>query len=68
MKANTKKFIKGAGSIIDLCPSVRLDNFPTQKRSVNEQIEKVWCSVGAAFIRALDDFNKKEINPNKKMK
>jgi len=45
MKANTKKFIKGAGSIIDLCPHIRLHNFRIQKRSVNEQIEKAWCSI-----------------------
>lgn len=67
MKENTKRFIKGAGSILDLYPSVKLDNFDIPKRTTNQQIEKAWDMVGVAFRKAVNDFveesnNKKQIN------
>ncbi len=50
-----KQFIKGIGSVINLCPSSQYDKI-IPKQTTEERLHSSWSRVKTAFEKALSEF------------
>ena len=54
MNKKKQQFIKGAGSIIDICPSPQYNKI-IPKQTVEQRIESSWSRVKTAFEKTLTE-------------
>lgn len=65
MKKSTKQFIRGFGSVINICPSVDYDAV-VPRRTPEESMQNSWKRVKTAFEKSVSEFDYEQKKENRK--